>query len=140
MKQMQRGKLLTDAMKSWVDIIIKEGNKFIYEFMSVYAEGETLLGEIQTLILGWETELGRCQAVVFQVTEVEWFRVLKFLNENPMKNVDSCMFFILKNNVKWKEAIYKETINEAQGIESRIIEMHEELIKDMKIVNPIGIL
>jgi hypothetical protein len=53
MKQVQRGKLLTDAMINWVDNIIKEGNKFIYEFASVYAEGEKLLGEIQTLLLGW---------------------------------------------------------------------------------------
>ena len=99
-------------MKSWVDIIMKEGNKFISEFTSVYAEGKTLLGEIQTLVPVWETELGRCQAIVFQVTEVERFGVLKFLNENPMKNVDPCMLFILKNNMGWKESIYKETIKE----------------------------
>ena len=120
--------------------MVKEGNKFISEFTSVYVEGETLLGKVQTLVPGWETELARCQAVVFQVTEVEHFGVLKFLNENPMKNVDPCMLFILKNNMNWKEAIYKETIKEVQGIESRITDMHEELIKDMKIVNPTGIL
>ena len=57
-----------------------------------------------------------------------------------MKNVDPCMLFILKNNMNWKESIYKETIKEVQGIENRIIEMHEELIKDIKIVNPTGIL
>jgi len=39
-------------MKDWMDAIIKEGNKFILEFTNVYAEGETLLGEIQILILG----------------------------------------------------------------------------------------
>ena len=76
----------------------------------------------------------------FQVMEVECFGVLKFLNENPMKNVDLCMLFILKNNLNWKEVVYKETIREVQGIEGKIIDMHEELIKDMKIVNPIGIL
>ena len=116
MKQVQKGKLLIDAMKGWVDSIIKEGNKFISKFTSVYAEGETLLGEIQTLVPRWETELGRCQVVVFQVTKVEWFRVLKFLNENPMKNVDPCMLFILKNNMNWKEYIYKETIKEVQSV------------------------
>ena len=64
----------------------------------MYAKGETLLGEIQTLIPGWETEQSRCQAIVFQVTEVEKYGVLKFLSENPMKIVDSCMLFIMKNN------------------------------------------
>ena len=70
---MHRGKLLADAMKSWVDIIMKEGNKFISKFTSVYAEGETLLGEIQTLVPIWEIELGHCQAIIFQVIEVEQF-------------------------------------------------------------------
>ena len=74
------------------------------------------------------------------MTEVERFGVLKFLNENPMKNVDPCMLFIMKNNMGQKEVVYKETIKEVQGIESKITEMHEELLKDMKIVNPIGIL
>ena len=60
MKQMQRGKLLVDAMKSWVEIIMKEGNKFISEFTSVYTEGETLFKEIHTLVLFWEIELGHC--------------------------------------------------------------------------------
>ena len=50
MKQMERGKLLANVVKSWVDIIMKEGSKFISEFTSVYTEGETLLGEIQTLV------------------------------------------------------------------------------------------
>ena len=122
MKQVQKGKLLTDAMGKWINGMIQEGNKFIFEFTNVYTEGETLLGEIQTLVLGWETELARCQAVVFQVTEVERFGALKFMNENPMKNVDPCMLFILKNNMHWKEAIYRETIKEVQGIESRITE------------------
>ena len=57
-KKMQKGKLLANAMRDQVDIIIKEGNKFISEFISVYAEGESLLGEIQTLVLVWEMELG----------------------------------------------------------------------------------
>ena len=55
-KQMQKGKLLLDAMQDWVNAIIKEGNKFILELTTMYAEGEMLLGEIQTLIPGWETE------------------------------------------------------------------------------------
>ena len=50
------------------------------------------------------------------------------------------MLFILKNNMNWTEVVYKETINEVQGVKIRITEMHEELIKDMKIMNPIGIL
>jgi hypothetical protein len=140
MKQVQRGKLLTNAMINWVDNIIKEGNKFISEFTDVYAEGEIFLKEIQTLLLVWETELGLCQAVVFQVTEVERFGVLKFLNENPMKSVDPCMLFILKNNMTWKETLYKEAIKEMQIIENKIAEMHEDLIKDMKVVNSTGIL
>ena len=65
MKQMYRGKILDNVVRSWVDIIIKEGNKFISKFTSVYAKGETLLGEIQTLILVWETELGQCQVIIF---------------------------------------------------------------------------
>ena len=71
-----------------MDTIIKEGNKFILEFTNVYAEGESLLGEIQTLVPGWEVELSQCQAVAFQVTKVERLGFLKFLNENPMKNMD----------------------------------------------------
>ena len=78
--------------------------------------------------------------MVFQVIEVEHFGVLKFRNENPMKKVDLCMLFILKNNMHWKEAIYRETIKEVQCIESQITEMHEELIKYMKTMNSIGIL
>ena len=64
-KQMKRGKLLSDAMQDWVNSIIKEGNKFILDFNSTYAKGETLLGEIQTLTLGWESDKNRCQAIVF---------------------------------------------------------------------------
>ena len=45
-KKMQRGKLLLDAMKYWVDDIIKEGNEFILEFTNVYAKREMLLGEV----------------------------------------------------------------------------------------------
>ena len=99
-----------------------------------------MLGEIHTLIPVWETELGRCEVIVFQVAEVEQFGVLKFLNENPMRKVDPCKLFILKNNMCWKEAVYKEVIKEVQGIKSKITEMHKELLKDMKIVNPMGIL
>ena len=57
MKQVQRGKLLTEAMGNWVNNMIQEGNKFIYEFTDVYTEGETLSREIQTLVAIWETEL-----------------------------------------------------------------------------------
>ena len=71
---------------------------------------------------------------------MEQFGVLKFLNENPMKIMDPCMLFILKNNMSWKEVIYREAIKEIQAIESKITDIHEELIKDMKIVNPMGIL
>lgn len=120
--------------------MIQEGNKFIYEYSDVYTEGEILSGEIQNLVPVWEAELAQCQALVFQVTEVERFRVLNFLNENPMKNVDPCMLFILKNNMSWKEIVYRETIKEIQAIENKITDMHEELIKDMKTVNPTGIL
>ena len=92
--------------------MIQEGNKFIFEFTGVYTEGETLSREIQTLVPVWETKLARCQAMVFQVIEVECFGVLKFLKENPMKTVDPCILFILKNNMSWKEAIYREAIKE----------------------------
>ncbi len=139
-KKMQRGKLQADAMKDWVNAIIKEGNEFILKFNNIYAEGELLLGEIKTLVPGWEIGKNWCQAIVFQVTEVDKFRVLKFLNENPMKNVDPCMLFIMKNNIGLKELVYREAIKEVQGIENKIIGMHEELLKYMKIVNPIGIL
>ena len=74
------------------------------------------------------------------MNEVEKFRVLKFLNENLMKNVDPYIFFIMKNNMSWKELVYKEAIKEVQGIESKITGMHEKLLKDMKIVDPTGIL
>ena len=57
-----------------------------------------------------------------------------------MKKIDICMLSIMKNNMGWKESIYKETIKEVWGIESEVTGMHEELLKDMKIVNPIGIL
>ena len=120
--------------------IIQEGNKFIVEFIDIYTEGETLSGEIQTLVPVWEVELTHCQALVFQVIEIERFGVLRFLNKNPMKTVDPCMLFILKNNMSWKETVYREAIKEIQGIEGKVTDMHEELIKDMKIVNPTGIL
>ena len=79
--------------------MIQEGKKFIYEFTDVHVEGEKLSMEIQTLVPVWETELACCQSLVFQVTEVEHFGVLKFVNENPMKTVNLCMLFILKNNM-----------------------------------------
>ena len=56
-----------------------------------------------------------------------------------MKKTDSCMFLVLKNNMGWKESIYKETLKEMQSIENKIVEMHKELLMDMNIVNPIGI-
>ncbi|GLJ06800.1 hypothetical protein SUGI_0048610 [Cryptomeria japonica] len=140
MKQMQRGKLLSDAVVSWVNNILEQGNKFISEITSIYSEGEALLGEIQTLIPVWETELSRCQTIVSRVTEVEKFGVLKFLGENPMKAVDPCTLFILKSNMSWKESIYKEAIKEVQGVKNQITDMHKELVKDMNIVNPTGIL
>lgn len=62
------------------------------------------------------------------------------MSENPLKTIDSCMLFILKNNMGWKESIYREAIKEMQSIENKIIEMHEEFLKDMSVVNPIGIL
>ena len=96
MKQVQRSKLLIDVMGNWINSLIQDHNKFIFEFTGVYAEGETLSGEIQTLVPIWETELAHCQAVVFQVIEVEHFGVLKFLNRNPMKSVDPCMLFYLE--------------------------------------------
>ncbi len=46
-----------EAMGVWVNNIIQEGNKFISKFTNVYAEGEALSGEIQTLVPVWETEL-----------------------------------------------------------------------------------
>lgn len=68
-------------MTCWVDNIIKMVNKFISKFTSVYAKCETLIGEIQTLVPIWETELACNQAMVFQVMEVERFIVLKFLRK-----------------------------------------------------------
>ena len=139
-KQMQKGKLLSDAMQDWVNSIIKEGNKFILDFTTVYVEGETLLGEIQTLTPRWKTKQSQCQAIVFQVTEVEKYGVLKFLGKKSMKIVDYCMLFIMKHNIIWKESIYKEVVKEMQAIEKKIVGMHEELLKDINIVNPTGIL
>ena len=59
-RQVQRGKLLAKVVGSWVNNMIQEGNKFISEFTNVYAEGETLTGEIQTLVPMWETEVSHC--------------------------------------------------------------------------------
>ena len=47
-RQVQRGKLLAEAMGNWVNNMIQVGNKFISKFTNVYAEGETLTREIQT--------------------------------------------------------------------------------------------
>ena len=137
---MQKGKLLSDGMQDWVNSITKEGKKFILDFTTMYAKEETLLGEIQILTLGRETEQSQFQAVVFQVTEVEKYGVLQFLGENPVKTIDSCMLFIMKHNMGWKESIYKEAIKEMQSIENKIFGMHDKLLKDMNIVNPIGFL
>ena len=38
-RQVQRGNLLTKAMGNWVNNMIKEGKKFIFEFTNVYVEG-----------------------------------------------------------------------------------------------------
>ena len=64
-RQVQRGKLLAEAMGNWVNNMIQEGKKFISEFTDVYTEGEALSGKIQMLVPVWETELSRCQALVF---------------------------------------------------------------------------
>ena len=54
-RQVQRGKLLAEAMGNWINNMIQEGNKFISEFTNVYAEGEALSGEVQMLVPVWET-------------------------------------------------------------------------------------
>jgi hypothetical protein len=109
---MQKGKMLLDAIQDWSGSILREGNKFILDFTTTYAEGKTLLGEIQTLTPSWESDRSRCQAIVFQISEVEKYGVPKFLNENPMKAVDPCMLFILKSNMIWKESMYREALRE----------------------------
>ena len=50
-----------------------------------------------------------------------------------MKTVDSCMLFILKSNMGWKELIYREVIEEMQSIENEIADMHKEIFKDMNV-------
>ena len=45
------------------------------------------------------------------------------------------MFFILKNNMGWKESIYKEAIEKMQSIENEIVGIHKEIVKDMNVVN-----
>ena len=129
MKQMQRWKLLLDAMKDWVDAIIKEGNKFILEFTNVYAEGESLLGEIQTLIPRWETKKNWCQVVIFQVTEVEKFGVLKFLNENPMKNVDLCMLFIMKITWVGRSWFIRRQLKKCRASKAKLLECTKNSLK-----------
>ena len=57
---MQKGKLLSDGMQDWVNSITKEGKKFILDFTTMYGKEETLLGEIQILTLGRETEQTKC--------------------------------------------------------------------------------
>ena len=47
------------------------------------------------------------------------------------------MLFIMKHNMGWKESIYKKFFKEMQSIKRNIFGMHEELLKDMNIVNPI---
>ena len=49
------------------------------------------------------------------------------------------MLFILKSNMEWKESIYKGAIEEMQSVETEIVGMHKELLKDMQVVNPTGI-
>ena len=75
---MQGGKLLLDAIQEWVESIIKEGSKFIFHLTTTYIEGEVLLGEIQTLVPVGVTIYSRCQAIVFQVHEVEKYSVEVF--------------------------------------------------------------
>ena len=50
------------------------------------------------------------------------------------------MLFILKNNIGWKDSIYKGAIKEMWSVEIEITGMHKELLKDMQIINPTGIL
>lgn len=59
---------------------MKEGGKFILDFITTYAKGEVILGEIQTLILTWETDQIQCCAVIFQVHEVEKYGII---NSSP---------------------------------------------------------
>ena len=77
-KQMQRGKLLSYAMKNWVNVIIKEGYKFILEFTTIYVEGETLLGEIQTLIPGWELNRANARQLYFRKLKLKFLECLSF--------------------------------------------------------------
>ena len=88
-----------EAINTQVGVFIEEGNRFIQEFTTTYVEGEVLLKEIQTLVPLWKFNEARCWEIVFQVQEVEKYGVIKFLAENPIKIVDSCMLFILKNNM-----------------------------------------
>jgi hypothetical protein len=138
-RQMQKGKVFIGAFQDWVESILREGSKFIKEFTATYAEGRVLLGEIQTLTPHWEADRGRCQAVVYQINEVEQYGVTKFLTENPMKSVDPCMLFILKSTMSWKDTIYMEALREVQATEKRISEMHAEFLKDLSAINPTGI-
>ena len=94
------------------------------------------MGKIQTLIPEWEADQSRCQAIMFQVHELERYGVLKFLSENPMKVVDSCLLFILKSNMGWKDSIYKVAIEEMWTMECGVTRMHKEILKDMQIINP----
>ena len=64
---------------------------------------------------------------------------LNFLSENPMKSIDIYMIFILKSNMGWKESLYKANIEEMCAIEHKVNDMHKEILKDMQIINPIGI-
>lgn len=42
--------------------------------------------------------------------------------------------------MSWKESFYKEAIKKVQGIEDKVTGMHEKLLKDIKVINPMGIL
>lgn len=88
----------------------------------------------------WEANQSWCQAIVFQVHEAIRYGVVKFLRENPMNIVDSCMLFILKNNMGWKDLIYKGAIEEMRVVELKVDGMHKELLKDTWIFNPTRIL
>jgi hypothetical protein len=109
-KQMQLGKRLSDAWQEWIGSVLEEGNNFFLEFSMTYSKEKTLQEEIQTLTPNWEANRSQCQAIVFQIIEVEQYGVQKILSENPMKTVDPNMLFILKSTMIWKENMYKEAL------------------------------
>ena len=77
---------------------------------------------------------------MFQVIEGKKYGVLQFLGENLVETTNCCILLIMKHNMGWKESIYKKVFKETQSIKNKIFGMHEELHKDMNIVNSIGFL